>query len=51
VLNLINFRYALNILRRSPGFASVAILILGLGIGVNTAIFTLVDTILLRPLA
>jgi hypothetical protein len=45
-----NFRYATNILRRSPGFASVAILIFALGIGANTAIFTLVDTVLLRPL-
>ena len=45
-----NFRYATNILRRSPGFAAVAILIFALGIGASTAIFTLVDTVLLRPL-
>ena len=48
---LANLRYALRGLRRSPLFASVAILSLALGIGANTAIFTLIDQILLRELA
>lgn len=42
--------YATRTLRRSPGFALTAILLLGLGIGAVTSIFTLVDHILLRPL-
>src|SRR6185369_2229634 len=50
MLRLSDLRCGMRLLRRSPAFAATVILVVGLGIGFNTLVFTVTDAVLLRPL-